>query len=197
MKILAKSINITALVLPFWLLCGIAYAQSGPARVVSVDSPEMCLRVRSGPGTSYSVVGCAAMGERVGLTGVWSNTDWAEIDQPLSGWVAGSQIRMIVATNAPAPVEYEIAAPIVNEYYYSPSYVYGPYWYGYRRWRGPYYHRWNKPYYRGFSYRSRGVAVRVGPAGGVAVRAGGVGVRVGPGGVGVRVGSGGGGGRRR
>jgi uncharacterized protein YraI len=170
--------------------CATAFAQSGPARVVSVDGPEMCLRVRSGPGVSHPVVGCAAMGARLVLTGVWSNNNWAEINGPVRGWVSGSQIRMLVVatTPPPAPVEYDVSVP--STYYYGPAYVYGPYWNRYYRRHGPYYRRGYGPHYgngRGY-YRGPGVAVGVGPRGGVAVRAGGVGVRVGPrGGVGVRV----------
>jgi uncharacterized protein YraI len=166
-----------------------ALAQSGPARVVSVDAPDMCLRVRSGPGVSYPVVGCAAMGSRVVLTGVWSNNNWAEIDSPLRGWVSGSQIGTVVVAAVPPPVEYSVTVPPVDTYYYGPSYAYGPSWNRYYRGYAPYYRRGYGPYYgRGF-YRSPGVGVHVGPRGGVAVRTGGVGVGVGPrGGVGVRVG---------
>jgi uncharacterized protein YraI len=190
----AGCIFIVAVVAAFG--CAAALAQSGPARVVSVDAPEMCLRIRSGPGVSYPLVGCVAMGEKVILTGVWSNNNWAEINSPMRGWVSGSQVRMLVVATAPPPppapvVEYDVSVPPpVDTYYYGPAYVYGaPYWGRYYRRYGPY-HPWGpKPYYYGKGYyRSRGVGVAVGPRGGVAVRAGGVGVRVGPrGGVGVRV----------
>jgi len=144
------------------------------AVVVSIDRPENCLRVRSGPGTGYEIVGCVRMGERLRLTGVWSQNNWAEVDRPAKGWVTGSQIRPVVAAYVPGiealppAVTYVEPAPVVRTYVGRPYYPYRRYGYG--------------------VYGGPGVAVRVGPRGGVAVRAGGVGVRVGPrGGWGVRV----------
>lgn len=190
-KIAGMSVCILAAAMLAIMGCPEALAQSGPARVVSVDAPDMCLRVRSGPGVSYPVVGCAAMGSRVVLTGVWSNNNWAEIENPLRGWVSGSQVRMVVLAAPPPPpvVEYNVSVPPVDTYYSGPAYVYGTSWNRYYRRYAPYYRRGYAPYYGGgYYYRSPGVGVRVGPRGGVAVRAGGVGVRVGPrGGVGVRI----------
>jgi uncharacterized protein YgiM (DUF1202 family) len=37
--------------------------QGGVATVVGVDQPDNCLRIRSGPGNSYDVIGCANMGD--------------------------------------------------------------------------------------------------------------------------------------
>ena len=137
------------------------------AVVVSIDRPENCLRVRSGPGTGYAIVGCAQMGERVRLTGAWSRNNWAEIDLPARGWVTGSQIRPTVAAYVPGvvvpppTVTYVEPAPVVGGYVGTP-------YYPYRR------------YYRNRVYGGPGVAVGVGPRGGVRVRAGGVAVGVGP-----------------
>lgn len=170
------------------------------AVVISVDRPEMCLRIRSGPGASYAVVGCAQKGDRLRLTGLGSQNNWAEIDRPVRGWASLPQISTdpgayggLAAIPPPPPVYVEEPLP-------PPAYVeeppppvstyvvpYGGYYYGgYYPFR-PYWRRHFIPH-GGHYYRGRGVAVRVGPRGGVGVRAGGVGVRVGPrGSVGVRV----------
>jgi uncharacterized protein YraI len=165
-----------------------ALAQSGPAWVVSVDRPEMCLRIRNGPGLSYPVIGCAAMGSRVNLTGVWSNNHWAEINRPMRGWVSDSQIRIVVA-GPPPPVGYDVTIPPAAPCYYGPAYEYGPVWNRYYRRHRPCRGWRRRPYNRGgCHYRGHGVGVCVGPRGGFSLRLGGVGVRVGPrGGVGVRV----------
>jgi len=44
----------------------------GVATVVGVDQPDNCLRIRSGPGGSYEVIGCAGMGQQLNITGVWT-----------------------------------------------------------------------------------------------------------------------------
>jgi hypothetical protein len=147
------------------------------AVVISVDRPEMCLRIRKGPGTSYGLVGCAQKGDRLRLTGLGSENNWAEIDRPVIGWVSLPQIstnvgayRGLAATPPPPPTYVEEPEPPVSTYVVP----YGGYY--------PF-----RPYRRHY-YRMPGVAVRVGPRGGVGVRAGRVGVRVGPwGSVGVRV----------
>jgi hypothetical protein len=172
----------------------------GNAVVVSVDKPEMCLRIRSGPGTFYKPVGCAQKGDRLRLTGLGSENNWAEIDRPVNGWVSLPQISTnlgvsqgLAATPPPPPVYVEepLPPPAYVEELPPPvsTYVvpYGGYYYGGYYPIRPYRHHHVRPYWRNY-YRGSGVAVRVGPRGGVGVRAGGVGVRVGPrGGVGVRV----------
>lgn len=177
-----------------WIPIDSIQAVRSIATVVSVDRPEMCLRVRSGPGTHFDVAGCARMGERLRLSGFWSNSNWAEIEGPVKGWVSADQIQtpLIVAT-APAPrrtIVRETVVPVPSVTYVYPqarpvyyrSYRYG---YGY-----PYYGGRRYPYrYGGYRYGSPGVGVAVGPRGGVGVRVGGVGVAVGPrGGVGVNAG---------
>jgi hypothetical protein len=171
----------------------------GNAVVISVDRPEMCLRIRSGPGSFYGLVGCAQKGDRLRMTGLGSENNWAEIDRPVKGWVSLPQIstdpgayRGQAATppRPPVYVEEPLPPPAYVEEPLPPvsTYVipYGGYYGGYYPIR-PYWRHHVRPYWRN-NYRGSGVAVRVGPRGGVGVRAGGVGVRVGPrGGVGVRV----------
>ncbi len=67
----------------------------GPqAEVVGVDQPEGCLRVRSGPGASYEVVGCLSSGSLVTLSGTFDERNrWAEVVDPVQGWVFLGQIR--------------------------------------------------------------------------------------------------------
>lgn len=173
------------------------------AVVTNVDVPEMCLRVRSGPGVDYDVLGCAQMGERLQLTGFWSSNDWAEIEAPARGWVSAAQIRTnLVAARcaAPAPVTTvirETIAPITYSYPVPRAYpIYSDYpssrFYSSYRYQDRRRHHSYRPFpqeYGGFRYRSPGVGVAVGPRGGVSVRVGPVGVGVGPGGgVAVRVG---------
>jgi len=62
------------------------------AVVTSVDRPENCLRIRNAPGRSHQMVGCAARGEVLTLTGV-VQTGWAQVGSPVQGWVLGRQIR--------------------------------------------------------------------------------------------------------
>ncbi len=150
----------------------------GNGVVISVDRPEMCLRIRSGPGASYGLVGCAQKGDRIRLTGLGSQNNWAEIDRPVRGWVTLSQIstnpglyRSLATIPPQGDVYVDVPPPGISTYVAPYGGFYG-----------------SGPYYGDYYYRRPGVAVRVGPRGGVAVSAGGVGVRVGPrGGVGVRV----------
>ncbi len=60
--------------------------------VVRVDQPDKCLRIRKGPGSSHEKVGCAALNEKVVLTGT-VHAGWAELMEPVGGWVTASQIR--------------------------------------------------------------------------------------------------------
>jgi uncharacterized protein YraI len=164
------------------------------AYVASVDRPDNCLRVRSGPDSSTPVIGCLSRGEKVRLTGATTNTGWAKISSPVKGWVYRSQLRGPAVARSYRPartytediVTYETEPAYVYEtvpddtYYYSSGRSYYPWWR---------HNRVNHGYtYRGDSarFRSGNVGVRVG-TGSVGVRAGNVGVRVGPGGVGVRV----------
>lgn len=142
-------------------------AAAATAVVARVDQPENCLRIRSGPGSSYTVIGCASLGEVLTTTGTYIR-GWAEISRPKHGWVYAAQLgryaRRTVERVVPVPTT--VYVPSGRPYYYYG----GPTWYG---------HRW---------YRGGGAGVVVGPRGGVGVRVGDVGVGVGPrGGVRVRV----------
>ena len=63
----------------------------GTATVIGVDEPEKCLRIRSGPGKSYEIIGCAKAGDRLDITGVWTSNNWAQLAN--KGWVFGPQIK--------------------------------------------------------------------------------------------------------
>lgn len=63
------------------------------ATVASVDKPDLCLRIRSAPSTSADKVGCAELGQKLALTGLWSANNWAQVDSPAAGWVSASQIN--------------------------------------------------------------------------------------------------------
>jgi uncharacterized protein len=62
------------------------------ATVVSVDNPEQCLRVRSGPGTDQEKIGCLPKGAKIKLTSTVQN-GWAQIVGPMEGWVTVRQIK--------------------------------------------------------------------------------------------------------
>jgi len=79
-----------------WVPMNFLTPQGGDAVVARVDSPEMCLRIRTGPSTSHEKVGCADMGQKIELTGLWSTNGWAQVSQPTAGWVTGSQIESAV-----------------------------------------------------------------------------------------------------
>jgi uncharacterized protein YraI len=64
---------------------------SGTATVIGVDQPEKCLRIRSGPGKSYEIIGCAKVGAQLNITGVWTSNNWAQLAD--KGWVYGPQIK--------------------------------------------------------------------------------------------------------
>jgi len=62
------------------------------ASVVSVDNPEQCLRVRSGPGANQEKIGCLPKGAKLKLTGT-VQSGWAQINEPMAGWVTARQIQ--------------------------------------------------------------------------------------------------------
>ncbi|MDQ7781891.1 MAG: hypothetical protein RDU20_03365 [Desulfomonilaceae bacterium] len=71
-------------------------AEGGRAIVARIDRPENCLRVRSGPGTSYDIIGCASKGDTLVLTGTFSEEGrWAQLDN--NGWVFFDQLETDVA----------------------------------------------------------------------------------------------------
>ena len=109
----------------------------GVATVIGVDQPENCLRIWSGPGVSYDVIGCANMGQELNITGVWTSNGWAQLAD--NGWVYGSQIQTDLSPPQTAFSEtrsYVVAEgePPVNlysyDYGYLPDYGYETYWCG-------------------------------------------------------------------
>ncbi len=113
----------------------------GAAAITAVDKPDNCLRIRSGPSSSFPVVQCVGISAKLALSGFWSDNDWALLQG--KGWVYGAQI------NAPSkPVSSASAAPRMmrsRPSTYEDVYVrelvpyydyYGPYW---SYWPGSYY----------------------------------------------------------
>jgi hypothetical protein len=106
----------------------------GVATVIGVDQPENCLRIRSGPGNNYDVIGCANMGEQLNITGVWTSNDWAQLAD--NAWVYGPQIQTDL--RPPPAAYYKIPSYVVTEevipdYYdwgYLPYCGYDTYWCG-------------------------------------------------------------------
>ncbi|MEW6533205.1 MAG: SH3 domain-containing protein [Thermodesulfobacteriota bacterium] len=83
-----------------------ARAQGRTAIVLSVDMPENCLRVRSGPSASSDIITCVPQGQTLNLVGVFSEDGrWAQLDN--NGWVFFSQLRTDVR---PSGAEWEKAA---------------------------------------------------------------------------------------
>jgi uncharacterized protein YgiM (DUF1202 family) len=62
------------------------------ASVVAVDNPEQCLRVRNGPGMNHEKIGCLPKGAKLKLTGTVQK-GWAQMVEPMAGWVAARQIQ--------------------------------------------------------------------------------------------------------
>jgi uncharacterized protein YraI len=165
------------LALGFLPMPSIASETPRTAWVVSVDRPENCLRVRGGPGTSYPIVGCVNWGQKLRLTGLWSGGKWTQIDRPAQGWLTASQITTSAVAYEDAPDVPPRAVTYVEQTRVVPTYVYSDPVYV-RPYRYP---RYQRGYgYRPYNYGGPGVSVRVGPYGGVGVRAGGVAVGVGP-----------------
>jgi hypothetical protein len=108
--------------------------KGGVATVIGVDQPENCLRIRSGPGNSYDVIGCANMGEQLNITGVWTSNDWAQLAD--NAWVYGPQIETDLRpprtaySESPSYVVTEEVIPNYSDWAYLPDYGYDTYWYG-------------------------------------------------------------------
>ncbi len=106
--------------------------QGGVGTVVRVDQPDNCLRIRSGPGNSYDVIGCAPMEAQLNLTGAWSSNEWAQLAG--KGWVYGPQIETDLRPPRTAFSSPQIDV-VVEEGYpvydvgYLPDYGYSTYWY--------------------------------------------------------------------
>ncbi|GEM_PF-1830923 len=99
-----------------------ALAQEYAAVVVSVDSPEGCLRIRSGPSTAAPIIGCSEFGSKLRLTGIWSGR-WAEISRPVRGWVYGPQIEADYVP--PVATSGVVVVPPAVEYVSYPFYTWG------------------------------------------------------------------------
>jgi hypothetical protein len=108
--------------------------EGGVATVVGVDQPDNCLRIRSGPGSQYDVIGCANMGDQLKITGVWTSNDWAQLAD--NGWVYGEQISTDLRpprtaySRTPTYVVGEEVVPDYDDWAYLPDYGYDTYWYG-------------------------------------------------------------------
>ncbi|MBI4963697.1 MAG: hypothetical protein HY913_10505 [Desulfomonile tiedjei] len=109
--------------------------KGGIATVIGVDQPDNCLRIRSGPGSDYDLVGCAALGEQLNITGVWTSNNWAQLAE--NGWVYGSQIQTDLRPPSAAYSRAERYTYVEDEYpvvsyteSYLPDYGYETYWYG-------------------------------------------------------------------
>lgn len=111
--------------------------KGGMATVIGVDQPGNCLRIRSGPGSAYDVIGCANMGQQLNITGVWTSNDWAQTAD--NGWVYGQQIQTDLRPPAKVYSKAESYPAIVEDYpvdydmpldSYLPDYGYETYWYG-------------------------------------------------------------------
>ncbi|MEJ2719026.1 MAG: hypothetical protein P8182_18160 [Deltaproteobacteria bacterium] len=150
--------------------------RGGTAEVISVDKPVGCLNIRSGPGSSYRAVGCAPLGEKLELTGIWSENNWAELTQPVGAWVFAGQIRSGLEPAYP-PDTRVARGPIYEEeplpYYdfdepsvaYNYIYRYPPLYWTDRYfgldlldgfWPFPYYGYWPNRYYSYWPHRYRG-----------------------------------------
>jgi len=108
--------------------------KGGVATVIGVDQPDNCLRVRSGPGSSYDVIGCIAMGTQVDITGVWTSNNWAQVTG--NGWVYGPQIatdlrppQATLSQSAGYGAGYLPIEDYAVDWDYLPDYGYATYWY--------------------------------------------------------------------
>ncbi len=111
--------------------------KGGIATVIGVDQPENCLRIRSGPGSSYEVIGCADMGQQLNISGVWTSNEWAQLAED-AGWVYGRQVYTDLRPDTRAYSQarnyvVEEEYPVETYSYldsYLPDYGYQTYWYG-------------------------------------------------------------------
>ena len=76
--------------------------KGGEGTVAAVDKPDLCLVIRKGPYSSYEKIGCAELGQKLKLSGVWSSTNWARLED--GGWVDASKIQtdLFVCSAPPA-----------------------------------------------------------------------------------------------
>ncbi len=62
---------------PGWVSLANLKPLDGAAAIMAVDRPENCLRIRSGPSSSFPVVECAGISAKLALSGIWSDDNWA------------------------------------------------------------------------------------------------------------------------
>ncbi len=159
---IGKAISVIILILGLPMISlsatGLVPAPDLTAVVVGVDNPEGCLRIRTGPSTSAPIIGCAELGSRLRLTGVWSDR-WAEIARPIRGWVYGPQIQgpavpAFVANVVVTPPEVEyVPYPVYPDAYPSYGYWHSPRRHGvYRHLRRAYGHKSYGSPQGGFKY---------------------------------------------
>lgn len=145
---------------PGWVSLANLKPIDGAAAITAVDRPENCLRIRSGPSSSFPVVQCARLSDKLALSGFWSDSNWALLQG--KGWVYGAQINAPSKPISPASVVPGVTRSrpstsggdvYVREFV--PSYdYYGPYW---SYWPGSFYwfdgHRRYRNF-RGYNVRS-------------------------------------------
>ncbi len=108
-----------------WVNMAYLKPKGGDATVAAVDNPDLCLAIRKGPYSSYEKIGCAELGQNLKLSGVWSATNWARLED--RGWVDASKIDtdlMVCAAplaarpapepQTPAEPQVEAPAPVVE-----------------------------------------------------------------------------------
>lgn len=153
-----------------WVSLANLKALGGQAEVVAVDRPENCLRIRSGPASSYQVIACARVDEKLQLSGFWGENDWAELAS--RGWIFGPQISAefkpprtavagsrISSGSSSQPVESgpQVYTGSSYDYSYNPYYSYlDSYWY-WPRYRRHFYYR-DHSLHSGYSVRAYGRA---------------------------------------
>jgi hypothetical protein len=124
--------------------------KGGQATVVAVDQPDQCLIVRKGPDASHDKADCVPMGRQLQLSGIWSENNFARLDN--GGWVDASKIStdLMTCTLPPLAAAPEAVVPPPatepypqysppsggQSYTYAPSYNYGDY--GVPSYFGPY-----------------------------------------------------------
>jgi hypothetical protein len=78
------------------LLYAAAKSPWARAEVIKVRGRNKCLPVMFAPVPSREMAGCLKKGQKILLTGVWTDTNWAMISSPAKGWVKASKIKLLV-----------------------------------------------------------------------------------------------------
>jgi hypothetical protein len=114
-----------------WLNMSNLKPVGGQGKVVAVDTPDLCLIIRKGPGSTYERIGCAELGQKLNLTGVWSETNWARLDT--GGWVDATKIDTDLMTcqtpldaQPPTAQDQELPPAVSSSGGEVPGYVEGP-----------------------------------------------------------------------